>query len=724
MFEKILSGLKGVKKAGSGFIALCPAHDDQHHSLSISQGQDGRVLLHCHTGCTTENIVSALGLSLRDLFPDGNRTHSDRRDEITYDYRNAAGELVYQVVRFEPKDFRQRRPDGAGGWIWNMRGVDPVPYRLPQLVRVLEAGELVFIVEGEKDADKLAALDLTATTNHGGAGKWRETHSKHFPVGTQVMILPDNDEPGRKHAQEVARQLAGCGCQVKVVELPGLPEKGDVSDWLNAGRSKQELLQLVDQAGYWRAPGTGTSKEGKSINIASILRAPDLSRKIEIPWAIPDMLPKGYVSLLVGDPKTGKTWLTLRLACELSRGGSILAGLADVEPVRVLYLMGDTGEGLVNYRLHRTGWQFRPDNIRLVYSEDVRRQGVDLDFSSQEGWHVLRTLIAAWQPEVVFVDTLTSFHCADESDNSEIRPIIAGLRDIASEYNVAMVVLHHARKRKTRDVAMPISQHDTVGAGVLARLCGNIIGLERKTGDDGKTFHLVRSLASWFKEFEPFSFTLVDVEKDGREMVEMAVDLTPEVAGDARGTIERHILFHYSTGVEFTRQDVSRHTGISQRHVGRVLTDLLKEGMLTAKGNSRNRVFTYCSTNTSLENDSGQDEEIFPKGGDHHVLNNPQSLKAVSEIFRTSFRTHVPNMSRIENEENNLGHIQDKNINPCPELNPANTGLRGNSGHDVPPTRQQTIELCKKRAVNQNTNGNCGINWNENKGDDLDEIPF
>ena len=160
----------------------------------------------------------------------------------TYDYRDEAGELLMQVVRMEPKTFRQRRPDGDG-WNWSVKGVRQVPYRLPELLAA--PGATVFVVEGEKDADRLTSLGLVATCNVGGAGKWREDHSE-FLRERHVVVLPDNDGAGRAHAKKVIKTLRGIAADVRVIELPDLPEKGDVSDWLDAGGTADALLELVN----------------------------------------------------------------------------------------------------------------------------------------------------------------------------------------------------------------------------------------------------------------------------------------------------------------------------------------------------------------------------------------------------------------------------------------------------------------------------------------------
>src|SRR5262249_3183782 len=173
----ILERLKGVQRAGRGWLAFCPAHNDQNkRSLSVGVGDDGRTLLKCHAaGCSAEEITAAVNMTLADLAPPAsNGRPPGRREVAAYDYTDERGVLLYQVIRCEPNDFRCRRPAGPGGWIWNLDGVRLVPYRLSELAEA----KRVFITEGEKDADTLAALGLAATCNHGGAGKWRPEHTQ------------------------------------------------------------------------------------------------------------------------------------------------------------------------------------------------------------------------------------------------------------------------------------------------------------------------------------------------------------------------------------------------------------------------------------------------------------------------------------------------------------------------------------------------------------------
>lgn len=236
-----------VQQKGREWRALCPAHADTHPSLDVAAGDDGRVLLVCRShGCQARDICRALGLSLADLF-DGQAQRFGFEDRIvrTYDYRSADGTLLYQAVRLSaPKDFRQRRPDGNGGWVWNLEGVARVLYRLPELLAA-DPAEPVFVVEGEKDVESLAAIGLVATTNPQGAMKWRPEYSEPLR-GRTVVILPDNDDAGRRHAELVRGALDGKAASVKIVTLPGLPDKGDVTDWLRQpGNDCKRLLEIV-----------------------------------------------------------------------------------------------------------------------------------------------------------------------------------------------------------------------------------------------------------------------------------------------------------------------------------------------------------------------------------------------------------------------------------------------------------------------------------------------
>ena len=152
----------------------------------------------------------------------------------TYCYADEDGQTLYRVQRREPKDFRQSRPDGRGGWIYNLDGVRRVPYRVSEVARAVKNNLTVVIVEGEKDADRVSKCGLSATTFAGGASGWRPEYADWF-VDADVVIIPDNDGPGAKYAETISAALQPQAKSVRILELPGLPAKGDISDWLDAG---------------------------------------------------------------------------------------------------------------------------------------------------------------------------------------------------------------------------------------------------------------------------------------------------------------------------------------------------------------------------------------------------------------------------------------------------------------------------------------------------------
>ncbi len=268
----------GPKGQEGYYECRCPAHDDRKASLLIGPGDSG-VRVKCLANCRTEDVLAAVGLSMRDLFyqerVQGGTRHArpkqqprpaapkpappqaapaeeapkvQKKIECIYPYTDEQGNTLFEVVRYIPKDFRQRVPDASakGGYRWSVKGIRQVIYHLPQVLEAIRQGKPVFVVEGEKDADNLALIGCVATTCAMGAGKWHKEHSA-FLAGADVYILPDHDEPGKKHAEQVADQLLEVAKSVRILELvkacPQLPEKGDISD----------MLQLLGKAAAARA---------------------------------------------------------------------------------------------------------------------------------------------------------------------------------------------------------------------------------------------------------------------------------------------------------------------------------------------------------------------------------------------------------------------------------------------------------------------------------------
>lgn len=258
--EKLLSQLNGVVESGNGWEARCPCRqDDRNPSLSVHENSDGQVLLYCHrnNGCTAPMVCESLGMDVKDLFPkDSLRTSTSDvvypkqappklKFVASYDFTDADGNLLFQKVRYIDentgrKTFRQRKPDGSGGWNYKLGDTPKVLYNLPAVLEAKANGDTIFVVEGEKDADTITGLGGVATTMPGGAGKWLGIHTTAL-AGAVVDIIADNDEPGMKHAAQVYNELVAAGCDVKVWRCPS--EK-DVTDHIQAGGDLTSVVEV------------------------------------------------------------------------------------------------------------------------------------------------------------------------------------------------------------------------------------------------------------------------------------------------------------------------------------------------------------------------------------------------------------------------------------------------------------------------------------------------
>jgi putative DNA primase/helicase len=285
--EQFLSKLNNLKNTSSNeWSAACPAHEDKTASLSVSISSDGVILAHCHAGCDFKSIIAAMGIEAKMCFPlkaieggkssgGGNKSGYNRKIVARYDYRDENGDLLYQKIRYEPKEFRIRKSDGAGGWSWSLGKCRRVLYRLPELIAAIKRGDPVLIVEGEKDVDNLALWGLVATTNYDGAGKWLEQYNGYFK-GAVVINLRDNDPPGEKHGNLIGENLFTPGCEIAAlycsILLPGLEEEehGDVTDWAEKhGGTKEKLLEIIAAAPRWTPPENGRANQQNKIALLS-----------------------------------------------------------------------------------------------------------------------------------------------------------------------------------------------------------------------------------------------------------------------------------------------------------------------------------------------------------------------------------------------------------------------------------------------------------------------
>nr|MCS5641268.1 DUF5906 domain-containing protein [Candidatus Neomarinimicrobiota bacterium] len=241
-WEMFCSKLEQVKHNNNSIVALCPSHNDKSPSLTASFNSE-IILVKCQAGCTFKEIVTALEMKQSQFFTPKEKT-PPKKIVVTYRYEDKDGGHVMDVVRFDPKGFRPRRPDGK----WTLEGVTRVPYRLPQLLDGIKEGREIIIVEGEKDCDNAEKFGLVATTFAGGAGKWREEYSKWFQ-DAKVIYIPDNDPAGHKGMLHIDSKLSKVAESVRWLELPDLPEKGDFSDWIKIeGNNLAKFNSLITKS--------------------------------------------------------------------------------------------------------------------------------------------------------------------------------------------------------------------------------------------------------------------------------------------------------------------------------------------------------------------------------------------------------------------------------------------------------------------------------------------
>jgi hypothetical protein len=364
-----------------------------------------------------------------------------RKVVATYDYIDEVGEVLFQVVRLEPKDFRQRRPDSSApdGWSWSVKGVRQVPYRLPEVIEAISTGAPIFIVEGEKDADALWAMHVPATCNAGGAGKWPASLSEHF-AGANVVLLPDNDDAGRNHAAVVGASLIETAASVRTLRIPGLPPKGDVSDWVKTGGEPADLYALTSTMARPWAAEAPVSKFGA-------VQWADLdSVAVRQDWLVEDILFWGDFCLSYGISQSGKSFLSLDMGLAIARGSPFLG-----KPTRrggVIYQAGEGGKGLVKrlkaYRkFHDLAGEdlpfvLLPDRVDLFAGD--ADNGVDAFITEVMALKAWLTVPLA----LVVIDTwATATPGANENASEDVSRALRSIQRIQDATGAAVLVVHH-----------------------------------------------------------------------------------------------------------------------------------------------------------------------------------------------------------------------------------------------------------------------------------------
>lgn len=443
--------------------ARCPFHGDRTASLSLNLAKGGVWNCHaCNIGGGIFDFEKRMFGEVRDneqlwesiyKLTGATPTHDYAQRKLglvvaSYDYHDPVGKLLFQKQRHDPKMFTQRAPKGTS-WTYSLAGVRRVLYRLPELM----AAQLAFVCEGEKDADNLTkatggkvevkpgqCVTAAATCNFDGAGKWKDEYSPFF-AGRRVVVLPDNDDAGRAHALDVARSVGKYAEWVRVVALPGLPEKGDVSNWLQS-HTIAELMAEVLKAPLFKEATAEIEEKPFFTSPAMIL--PLGSGGVE--WILPGIIHRGAKGLFVAQPKAGKTMVALDLAVALSSGQPWL-GVAPLRQYRVAVVSREDGPSMTQHRLQQfargRGLDFREMPCLFVNTFAQRANfAIDNDADLEQ----LVAALKAEQIEFCIVDVLNKVNSADENSNTEMTKVMARFDRVRMETGADVAVIHHDSK--------------------------------------------------------------------------------------------------------------------------------------------------------------------------------------------------------------------------------------------------------------------------------------
>ncbi len=571
-YEKYLQ--KVHRRGGDEFQALCIFHEDEKASFSFNN-RTGQY--YCH-GCGKKGdaihfYAKTRGLDtrrdfakvLKGIAQDFGIPWEEQKSRIveTYDYVDEQGTLLYQVVRMEPKDFRQRKPQGSG-WDWNLNGTRRVLYRLPE---VLQADEVV-LVEGEKDADNLAALGFCATTCPHGAGKWREEYNECLR-GRRVILIPDNDNPGREHMAKVGASLQGTATSLKWLELPDVLSKGDVSDFIAKYQDPEEAAErlsiLIENAEAYAPPKQRSLDDAvMPLRDFCALNIPTKESYLA-PW-----LKENSINLISGWRGCGKTWFALGLLQAVSTGtpfGPWPAGKA----VSVLFLDGEMPPGDIRERFQSLGIEQSERNPFYIYCDALANSwGLSRAHLASAAWRSkLKQILLTKGVKLWVVDNLASLASGlDENVKKDWDPINQWLLELRFA-GISTIMLHHVNKEGGQRGTS--AREDNLDTSIILKAPHDY------TPEDGARFIVHFSKARVSTRDLP---AIADLEfKLSADQAERYTWIWGTVKGETKKMILR--LLDEGTDYDSIRKDL----GLSSKgYITKVKKDAVASGLLTQQG--------------------------------------------------------------------------------------------------------------------------------------------
>lgn len=448
-------------KTGSQCMTKCTSHDDGEASLHVSPGTSQPVIMKCHAGCETEDILREAGLDFSAILDERNDDwkNNDTRAEAgtwtprgdashVYSYYDEHGTLMFQTLRTPlpggKKTFSQRRPDSTkpNGWTWNLQGVRRVLYRLPELLVAKGEGQTIFVVEGEKDVESMRAKGYAATSSPMGAGKWDESYSDSL-AGANVIIIADADATGRAHARQVRESLLEHGCTVAITE-PMAGSK-DITDQFEAGGTIDDLVETT--------PEVEEKRESYGVDVLEAVKRVFQPKS----YVIPNVLARGDRLLLTGFEGHGKSTLMRQLAVQVAAGIHPWNG-SKFDPQKVLFIDCENHPDQV-----LSSWQdmiglaarheapMKPGQLTILEEWDN-----ELDLTSGEGHDWMMERIHAYQPDLVCMGPLYNMSNRDLKDDETVRKIKKVVNEARGICGTAFIMEHHAPHKSPNDTTRSV----------------------------------------------------------------------------------------------------------------------------------------------------------------------------------------------------------------------------------------------------------------------------
>lgn len=436
--ELLEQRLDVVRHRGQDIDARCPAHDDRSASLTFAAGEHGGAVIKCHAGCETSAVLSALGMSFAQISPEPHIV-------ATYVYRAEDGTPLWTTERWEPKTFRQRGLPPPG---------QRVLYHSEWLPTARANDDTVYVVEGEKDANTLAEHGLIGVCGVNGAGSWLPHYAEQLR-GLDIVVISDNDDPGKEHARAVAASLDGIAAQVALT----LPSFGkDITDQLAAGYGVETLVPL-------------------SMDAELGIHRLDSIREREIDWLWPGYLPAGKLCMIDGDPGDGKSVMTCDLAARFSTGAKLPDGQRPTQPCDVVMISAeDDPEDTIKPRLRVAGAD--PRRIHLLTHGIVPNS----PFSLTRDLPALEKFITTHHVGLVTIDPLMAFipEGVDSYRDSDVRRVLFPITQLAARTACTVLVIRHLVKSASKAISAGGGSMGFIGAARVGYLVGRHPEDERK----------------------------------------------------------------------------------------------------------------------------------------------------------------------------------------------------------------------------------------------------